>query len=423
MTDLAEQRRRRLSELLDLAQAYKGWTRKDLAKALGRDPTKLVPGSGVPKLDLVIDLANVLDWPVGDMIELLWTEEDGHGFAEPIDRPFDELNVESKAAHREGRYAEMVRLAQRMYLAAQTPDERALASNRLAGGWDGLGRYTKVLEAVQTGLQDGPLSTNRRVMLEVNLANAHYSLWHLFEARATASNLLDRYEQRPPEDRLNQVVHAFAHYVRGHSLRRMIDVDPQEAHELALAAKADLERARSLYLDLERQFEDASYGGVANTCLGGLVEVETFLGERDPDEAIERITDSLDAVIDAESMPVGDWLESYGWWCIFGCNLALRHVADEKALQHHMAIFTNKADEIANRQDNWAMRERVFTMEFARRQRFVSWTGMSADWTIDQDDVRVVAGTMGRFPSFRRTGWMILQSANVIRSRQERRLS
>ena len=69
--DLANVRKIRLEQLLELAIAYRGWTRKELAKALGRDPTKLVPGSGVPKLDLVTELARVLDWPVGDVVSYL----------------------------------------------------------------------------------------------------------------------------------------------------------------------------------------------------------------------------------------------------------------------------------------------------------------------------------------------------------------
>ena len=415
--DRSERRRKRLAQLLDLAQTYKGWTRKELARTLGRDPTKLVPGSGVPKLDLVVDLASVLDWPVGDMIELLWVDENGAATGDAVDQPFGELNALSRTAHREGSYAEMVKLAQRMYAAAQSPNERALACNREAGGWDGLGRYTKVLEAVQRGLQEGPLSHDRRIMLEVNLANAHYSLWHLFEARATAANLLERYADRPPQNRLNEVVHAHAYYVRGHSLRRMMDVDPAELEEFAALAKADLTASRQMYLALAEKYDDDAYRGVANTCKGGLLEAGVALDECDAGAALAELAAGLDEVVDSSAVPVGDWLESYGWWCVFGCNIALRHLAEEKQLQQYMAVFTNKAEEIADRLDNWAMRERVFTMEYARRQRFLEWTGIEHEWTIDQDDVRVVTGTMGRFPMFRRTGWMILQTARVIRDR------
>ena len=44
--------------------------RTELAAALGRDPTKLVPGSGNPKLDLVVHLAEALDWSIGDVSEV-----------------------------------------------------------------------------------------------------------------------------------------------------------------------------------------------------------------------------------------------------------------------------------------------------------------------------------------------------------------
>src|SRR5437867_2639849 len=64
-------RRRRLEQLLELAQAYQGCSRKELARLLGRDRTKLVPSSGVPKLDLVVDLSRVLDWQVGDVTGFL----------------------------------------------------------------------------------------------------------------------------------------------------------------------------------------------------------------------------------------------------------------------------------------------------------------------------------------------------------------
>ena len=41
-----------------------------------------------------------------------------------------------------------------------------------------------------------------------------------------------------------------------------------------------------------------------------------------------------------------------------------------------------------------------------------------ADWTIDSDDVRVITGTMGRFPGFRPTGWKVLRSAQIVRDNE-----
>jgi hypothetical protein len=142
--------------------------------------------------------------------------------------------------------------------------------------------------------------------------------------------------------------------------------------------------------------------------------VQVALGQLDLKSGLAELEKGLEDVVDPDACPPGDWLESYGWWCIFGCNLALRHVTDERELQHHMAIFTNKADEIADRMDNWSLRERVFTMQYASHKRFLDWTGHSLEMTLDHDDLRALVGTMGRFPTFRDTGWRLLQTARVV---------
>ena len=90
------------------------------------------------------------------------------------------------------------------------------------------------------------------------------------------------------------------------------------------------------------------------------------------------------------------------------------HLTDERPVQQHMAIFTNKADEIATRLDNWAIRERVFTMEHTRWERAVGCTGFEIPCVIDEEEVRTITGTMSRFPSFRDTGWHILRTARVV---------
>jgi hypothetical protein len=154
--------------------------------------------------------------------------------------------------------------------------------------------------------------------------------------------------------------------------------------------------------------------GIARTCRGGILEAEVILGQLDPRQATARIVDAMAEVVNLETNSAGDVLESYGWWCIFGCNIAMRHISDERELQRLLALFTNKADEIAERLDNWAMRERVFSIQFDGHRRFVGWTGQKTPLTIDTDDVRMITGTMGRFPQFRRRGWSMLQSARVV---------
>ena len=144
-----------------------------------------------------------------------------------------------------------------------------------------------------------------------------------------------------------------------------------------------------------------------------MLEPDVELGQISAQDAVAKLLKGLDAVVDIDAQPSGDLLESYGWWCIFGCDLSLRHF-EGGDLQRHMAVFTNKGYEIADRLNNWAMRERLFSMEFIQRQRLNELAGFPVEWTIDSEEVKVIVGTLGRFPSFRSTGWKILQTATVV---------
>jgi len=186
------------------------------------------------------------------------------------------------------------------------------------------------------------------------------------------------------------------------------------ASALAEGAAADLQQSRQLYLSLADALDDSSLRGIARTCEGGLIETAVALGRRRAEDGLAELADGLDQVHDVSDELIGDQLESCGWWCIFACNIALRHLDDDRALQQHMAVFTNKADEIAERLNNWSMRERVCTMQYKRWQRATEATGLDFPCALDSDDVRVIAGAMGRFPTFRETGWRILQSAQIV---------
>ena len=410
-----EARKEILTRFIDLARVYRGWSKTQLAEALGRDPSKLIPESGNPKLDLVVALADVLDWPVGDIAESVWIDDDHIENGSPDDG-FESLDGFAKEAHRRGDYPRMVQIARQMHAQATSSTERATACNREAGGWDGLGRYTRVLDVVQRGLQESSIPPDLRLMLSANLANAHYTLWHLLEGRATARELIEQFRATPPTNRLQRVTRAFAHYVRGHTARRLISFEPPRAAEHAHSARDDLVRAVELYEQLSAEFDDDSYGGVANTCRGGLIEVSVALDERSADEAVDAIRQNLEQVRDVGSLPPGDWLESHGWWAIFGGNIALRHLSG-RALHRHVGLFTTRALEVADELDNWAMRERAFTVEHFRRKRVADETGFEPDWLIDDDRLRILAGTMSRFPAFREPGWEILRSARILGNR------
>jgi len=375
----------------------------------------VVPESGNPKLDLVVGLAEALDWDVGDVAEGIWRDEaEAYGEIETMaERGFAILDREAIEAHRAGEYRRMTELSRALFLAAHTGSERATAANRLAGAYDGLGRYTKALAALQRGLAEPGVPSHVRMMLEVNLANAHYALWHLVEACSVANSLVERFQSRPAETRSERVVEAFGHYVRGQSQRRLIETDPLSGNSHAQRAREDLQIALTSYSALAKEFDDASYAGIANTCTGAIFECDAALGVMDPLRAAEALSAGLDQVVDVVNYPPGDWLESYGWWAIFGCNVVLRGLSGPE-MHRHMAVFSNKTAEIAERMENWSMRERAFTFEHLRRQRMNESLGYATEWLLDDDDVRTVTGTMGRFPSFRETGWRILESARSL---------
>ncbi|MGA1266196.1 MAG: hypothetical protein ACO32J_03325 [Phycisphaerales bacterium] len=399
-----DDRRQRLARLIDLARVYRGWTRTEIAKALDRDAGKLLPDSGNPKLDLVVGLADALDWTIGDVAEDLG--------AEAVDVPpgmdLRSLDREAVQCHRSGNWRGMIRTARQMMALANTAEERAVACNRAAGGFDGLGLFSRSLPHLQAGLAEPGLPEGLRLMLTVNLANAHYAMWHLVESRAASREVIDTLSDRQVEDRRTQVCRAFAHYVRGSSTRRLAMLDPERGALHASAARPDLQESMVSYEDLADTFADDRYAAMANTCRGAMIEVEVRMGHMAAREAIERLSVAVERVVDVEHHPPGDWLESWGWWCIFGCNVILHHLPEEE-LPRPMAIFSNKANEIAERLDNWSLRERAFSMELARRD-------LAGDdpWILDMEDIRSLVGTMGRFTTFRDRGYRILKSARLL---------
>lgn len=425
-------RRRRVARMVGLARVYRGWSATELGEALGRSATKAAPRSGNPKLDLVARLAEALDWDIGPVAESLWEidpsiEFDAALVVDPAERRHRVaiLDHDAQRLHRAGEFESMACVAREMRAFASTAAERAAAANRLAGALDGIGRFPKVLAAVQEGLAEQGIGRDLRTMLTVNLANAHYTLWNLHEARAVAASVLERVAIAPREfrsSRIGCVAEAFAHSIRGHAMRRLLsqcECDAEIAH-VARAAEADLGLAERKFEALHAEFEDAQYAGLAVTARGGAIEARVAAGILRPRAAVEEIADALDETVDLAAVPDRNRLESWGWWSIFGANIALRAGADAEGrlretseYERAMAIFTNKASEIAEHLGSWPIHERSFTLEWFRRQRATGRGEEMPAWTLDGDDLRILVGTMGRFPLFRAIGFRILETANI----------
>jgi tetratricopeptide (TPR) repeat protein len=408
-------RKERLEELLALAQTYRGWTLRELADSLGRDPHKLVPESGVPKLDLVMRLAEVLDWSVDHVAKDLCDQTDTpvEAATAPAAVDFSALDRAAFEAYERSDFEAVERIANEAFSVASNANERARALMRQCVAADARGLYTQALEAAQRGLREVEASFEFHLSFRANLANAHYTLGNLYEAEALANSLVGWFANNPMPSPLSQSTKAFAFYVRGSCHRCFAGLALPTKLWHAQRAREDLLQAERLLDEYAVQTKLETYAGYANVCRGAAMEVAPMLGVAAPDQVLEKLLTGLDQVVTPEQMPRGAWLESWGWWCIFGCNVALRHVDDPERLQSLMAIFTNKADEIAEYLGNWALRERVWTLELERRRR-AEGAESTEDWVMDSDDVRVVAGTMARFPVFREVGWQVLRSARRL---------
>jgi tetratricopeptide (TPR) repeat protein len=326
---------------------------------------------------------------------------------------FEAISRASIEARHDGRFDEALRLASRLRLVAGSDREHAIACLREGSVWDRRGRYARALECAQEGLGMNCRDLDVRTTLQGRLANAHYTLWHLVEAKAVGRDLVEAFEGATPDDPVLRENLGMAHYAIGHAARRQIDPSESEPTRRLDEARMHLRRAASIFLDLHRDHDRPTDLAFARICTGGLLEVEAAAGRHEPGAAIDQVMVELEGAIDVEGCASVDLLESHGWWAIFGCNIALRHLQGSD-LHRPMAVFTNKALEIAERIGNWGLRERAFTLEHFRRQRIADLIGDEQDWFLDDEEIRTITGTMGRFPGFRRIGWRILEAARVF---------
>jgi hypothetical protein len=223
------------------------------------------------------------------------------------------------------------------------------------------------------------------------------------------SNEIDARHSGDSADLLRQS--GYARYVRGFARLRAADSSNENCSQLRGSSRADLVSAIRIFSRAAALSDNSQLRGMAHLCEAGILELDVADGHRSASDAISAVLDRLDR-IDPANPPTGYWLSSYGWWCISGCNLALRSLSGAD-LQRHMAVLTNKALEIAQESNNWALRERVFTMQWTGHQRLVDTTGLHIDFILDREDRGMIADTMGRFPHFREIGWRILRGSRL----------
>lgn len=409
----------RLEEVLAFAAAYRGWTARQLATALDRDPSNLVPDSGVPKLDLMLRLAETLDWDVADLVELLARDL---GFAAAPSR----LGPATRPPASPGPNRRAIEALQHALHA--TADTHAMGGIRATATMDDVG-----------SADDGP----NRAMVLLRLAQAYHHAGNPLEGRAVAGEALASIEWLLTPDaaalrartlvlrascasELVELMRSRQVAARARDASASSDCMPaagcctpgldRDIAGIARASLADLERA-VLQLDHPATADRlSSPAALRHRAVAVRRQLEEVIDPGTGRDSLRALLTELDAVIDVDQFADRELLESHGWSCIGGFALAERH-ATGSSLQQALGILSNKADEIASTVDSWALRERVLTLEHARRKQLVALGVVPTtdnEWLLDRDDLRAVIGCIGNSRRFRHIGLDILRNATVV---------
>lgn len=413
MSDDAAQAER-IKQLVELACIARGWSRQALAAHLGRDVSRLVPEAGNPKLDYVMKLADALEWPVGDVAQAIWeaapaSARDKQGRS--IDST-DSLLSAAKSALDAADYLRAKNLFCEMERLGRSSKDKANALANAAAAACGMGQYTTSIELATRGLQHPDIGLYQRVHLQVNIAHALLHLWQLPLALAVSEIVIQRAQPEQADVRIRRQL-AFAHYVRGFAHLRLISFEPDLAGVHAENGSADFDAAIKLNEELARSWPDPVLDGLASTCRAGNLELDVICGTMKPEQAFEVIDGTLDSLT-AERSRLNYWLESTAWWALAGCNVALRSLTGG-SLQRQLAVYSQHAIDIAEQINNWAIKERIVSLQYSAHQLVKSSSDVEMDYVLDREDRAMIASVMGRFPHFRSLGWKILDTSRVIK--------
>ncbi|HMN97017.1 MAG TPA: hypothetical protein PKC43_14320 [Phycisphaerales bacterium] len=406
----------RLEALVRIARFYRGWPAKEIAAHLDRHVHNLVPESGVPKVDLVVGLADLLDWPVEVVIASLYRHADpasasAHGGTSDRDAASVEARLRAGWELLENaKHAELVEACQALLAEPLTDDQFAYGSLLIAFGYERLGRYSRAAEAAQSGLaRCGPESPHRG-WLRMLLAYSHYVLGNLDEAEGIATQVILDFasaESAATESYSRRLL-ANAHYVRGSCRRALASRSAPPHRRTAELGLDDFATAESLFRDTTGGPVSAEDESMADRCESASLELLALTGAIKPRVAVDRIIGRLGEV-ELESARDPHAAETVAWACVFGSNIVVRHLGTEPDADRLLAILTTAADAVARNLGHWVLRERVWTIEHLwRRSR--EGVDDSAEWVLDREDLETLVGTIGRFPRFLDRGLETLES-------------
>jgi hypothetical protein len=238
----------------------------------------------------------------------------------------------------------------------------------------------------------------------VNLANAYYAADKLTEAESIASDMIGSVTDDSVESRR---LLGFAHYVRGNSRRRLVRRLAEGRRRLAVEAHADLEKARAMHLELHVDEPQHGHHGIAETSLGGMIEMRSALGCITPESAVNTLVGPHLQPEEAER------LESSGWWAVFASRVA-RHEMKGEARIAGLQRSGRRLREVAEALGHGAFHAEAAMIELEVRERSRADDLDPGNWPMDRCELHRLIETMGRVPAFQEVGWRILLDEKAL---------
>jgi tetratricopeptide (TPR) repeat protein len=391
--------RERLEELQALARTYRNWSVKELAIALGRQPGRLIPDSGMPKIDVVVGLAKALDWPIEAVVDHLMKPNARQTVRHAGDKPSDYASLfnESLRKRVERDYFGAIRCAVRAGAVADNPTRRAAAWTIESDAHEASGSYQEALRCLQVASQIGEIALDWRLLIDTKIANVLFMQGGGTQVIGIASSVLD-YAANAEQTHVLDLARSLAYWARGHALRASIPTKGFEAWKsIAANARADFEASRAIALELQ-----ASGAGYGDKNLTYLTAIDVILMElhavASADFACSAIDNLVGVVREGGSSATG-MSERKAWASLALANTAKRYLGDEMQLWGILELCSAALKAHAMATSNWYFGHRHLELDGERRRR-LGFIGLGAK-ALGPADARLIAGVLGHVPSSR----------------------
>ena len=410
-------KKRRLCGVVELARIYADLGVKELADAVGRDKTRIIPPTGNPKLDMVGALAGILEWTVRDVVNALQGGSHAtHATHAIIERRllgsrkrFEDLHEVLSRLERNSRPKISKAVSGILFLNARNGHERSIALEMIGRSQLRTGDPDGALISFRNGLNQDDLDVFTCLKLKINLCRAHMQLQHHLEARTIASDVLNMIAcHREQEAERFDEAERSARFVRANAIRENID------HGVGIEdlARARKDLLRSLQLTTTGSNSDLDERTVA---VGAILELDTELGKITAADAIHKIEQTLEiASVDLKEGTLEDGTRrAWSWWCLFAARIALRDHGFEPPWEkaHDLA---RKAITFSSQPEESLLRAKAYQLSFRAWKGSRHTGSQEISWHMEPMELELFVKTMGAQISFMEPGWLILKETGTL---------